>query len=386
MDVLMIGGTGVLSSAVTAECIKRGIQVTMINRGHGHIPNGVRLIKSDRDNLKYIASQLKGHTFDAVIDYLCYSDQETTRSFNFYKDYTNQYFFISSCAVYDTRVGGIMREDSPKVLPMWSYSVEKWASEQHLQKLAEGAGIKYTIIRPCVTYGNTRIPYGISPQYGYHYTLCARALAGKPIIRWNKGVNRCNMTRVEDFAVGVVGLIGNPKAFNEAFNVCGENAPSFNDVLDAMGEVLGIKIPIIDISKEFYADEIPYRRGELLGGRCIDAINSNEKIKDTVPEFKQTISLKDGIRKTIEAYKRDNYEKGIDWHFDAETDRIIRKWCRKQGISRKPYNLHFVDYLGTATPQDRKYYYFESHRDDLSVRIYRRLSGLAHRVIGKLKQ
>jgi len=53
---------------------------------------------------------------------------------------------------------------------------------------------------------DTHIPYGISPQYGYHWTLIARILSGKPIIRWNGGINRCNMMRVEDFAVGVIGL------------------------------------------------------------------------------------------------------------------------------------------------------------------------------------
>ena len=67
-----------------------------------------------------------------------------------------QYFFISSCAVYNTRLGEVCHEDSPKVLPVWSYSVNKWASEQHLMKLLEGSDVHYTIIRPCVTYGNTR--------------------------------------------------------------------------------------------------------------------------------------------------------------------------------------------------------------------------------------
>ena len=48
------------------------------------------------------------------------------------------YFFISSCAVLDTRAGGLLNEDSPKVLPIWQYSVEKWAAEQKLQKLGRG--------------------------------------------------------------------------------------------------------------------------------------------------------------------------------------------------------------------------------------------------------
>lgn len=48
---------------------------------------------------------------------------------------------------------------------MWQYSVDKWNSEQHLYRLTEGSKCKLTVIRPCVTYGYTRIPYSISPQY-----------------------------------------------------------------------------------------------------------------------------------------------------------------------------------------------------------------------------
>ncbi len=354
--ILLVGGTGVLSSAVVAEALRKGMDITIITRGSKKAPQGVNNILCDKDDYEKLSDLLKGKKFDAVIDFLCYHEEELVKSFQFYSGYTNQYFFISSCAVYDTRVGGELNEDSPKVLPMWSYSVEKWASEQRLALLASKTNCKYTIIRPCVTYGDTRIPYGIYPPYGYHWTLCARILESKPIITWNKGENRCNMMRVEDFAIGVVGLIGNEKAYNEAFNICGDETPSFKEVLSVVEEYFGKKAVTIDLPVEFYAEQMPNRAGELRGGRSIDAINSNEKIKSVVPEFMQTISIKDGIYRTIDAYKTQNYQRGIDWAFDAETDRIIKTWCRREGISTKDMNLRFVDYLGNATLLDRIQY------------------------------
>ena len=370
MKLLIIGGTGVLSSAVTAEAIKQGMSVTMINRGNRKIPEGVDLIKSDKDDLGYIAKQLDGRTFDAVMDYLCYTDAQTEKSVKFYQKYAKQYFYISSCAVYNTELlaGKMADEDSPKVLPIWKYSVDKWASEQKITKLFEGSDVKYTIIRPCVTYGDTRIPYGISPMYGYHWTLAARILAGKPIITWNGGINHCNMTRVEDFAVGVVGLIGNEKTYGEAFNVCGDEAPTFREVLDVMSEYLHKDVITVDVSSEFYAKELPSRAGEILGGRSIDTINSNAKLKAVVPAFKQTYSLKDGIYKTLDAYKKQNYQKGIDWTFDADTDRIIRNWCKNRKESGKQYNTHFVDYLGKASFKEKIKYYIAKHSDNIIVK------------------
>ena len=354
MNILIIGGTGVLSSAVTAEALKKGIAVTMINRGRRTIPEGVELIKADMNDHKLIREKLTGRKFDAVMDFLCYTDNATRKSVELYSDYTKQYFFISSCAVYDTASlnGQTASEDSKKILPIWGYSVNKWKSEELLMSLFRDKETKYTIIRPCVTYGDTRIPYGISPMYGYHWTLAARILAGKPIVTWNEGNNRCNMTRVEDFAVGVVGLVGNEKAYGEAFNVCGDETPSFKDVLNVLSDYFHKEVITIDVSSDFYAKEIPSRAGEILGGRSLDTINSNAKLKAVVPAFKQNYSLKDGIYKTLDAYKAQGYQYGIDWSFDGDTDRIITKWCKKNGIDYKKYNLNFVDYLGCANYED----------------------------------
>ena len=382
MNVLIIGGTGVLSSAVTAEALREGIAVTMINRGKRRIPEGVELIKADKEDLQTIAKALEGRVFDAVMDYLCYTDAQTEKSVRFYMKYTKQYFYISSCAVYDTASlnGHAASEDSKKVLPIWQYSVDKWASERKIEVLFKGSDVNYTIIRPCVTYGDTRIPYGISPAYGYHWTLCSRILAGKPIITWNQGKNRCNMTRVEDFAVGVVGLIGNPKAYGEAFNVCGDETPTFKEVLDVLSEYLHKDVITVDVPSEFYAKELPNRAGEILGGRSIDTINSNSKIKTIVPEFKQNIFLKDGIVKTLDAYKTQDYQYGIDWKFDADSDRIIRRWCKLNHIDLGQYNLVFVDYFHNASNHDKYVYYETCWGDIMPVKLFKKMRSFYHRI------
>lgn len=373
--VLLIGGTGVLSSAVVQTAIQKGLDVTIVTRGKRKLPQGVSSIVCDKDDKGKLSQELDSH-YDAVIDFLCYTDTELESSFKFYSKYTNQYFFISSCAVFDTRVGGLLNEDSPKILPIWQYSVEKWAAEQKLQELASATQCNYTIVRPCVTYGDTRIPYGIYPEYGYHWTLCARILAEKPIIIWNNGDNRCNMLRVEDFAVGVVGLIGNDKAYNEAFNICGDETPSWREVLSAVEDYLGKKAITIDVTSEFYAEQLPHRAGEILGGRSIDANISNIKIKAIVPEFKQSISIKEGVFKTLDAYKAQNYQYGIDWRFDGDTDRIIEMWCNTQGVSSKNYNLGFVDYLGKATWQDKYQYLNTKYHDAIWMKCLRKTKKL----------
>ena len=375
MNVLLVGGTGVLSSAVVGEAQKKGLAVTMINRGHRNIPAYVEHIKADKNDLTRLSSALDGRKFDAVIDFLCYTKEEAEKSILFYSKYTDQYIFISSCAVYDTISihGGIADESSPKITSIWQYSVDKWACEEAIISIAHQCNVNYTIIRPAITYDDTRIPYGIAPHYGYHWTLCARILAGKPLIRWDGGLNHCNMMRVEDFAVGAVGLIGNPSAYNEAFNICGDEAPSWNDVLKVLGGVLGKDVLTVDIPSSYYATCIPSRYGEIIGGRAIDSFNNNQKIKRIVPDFKQIISLREGIAQTVSAYKALNFQSGIDWRFDADTDRIIKKWCRENHISTRHFNLRFIDYLGSASFKDRLIYLATFHKDFPLIKLLKKI-------------
>lgn len=387
MKVLLIGGTGVLSSAITEEALNRGFEITMINRGRRKLPNGVRLVKADKSNHSLISKILQKERFDAVIDFLCYTSADLEKSFNFYSNYTQQYIFISSCAVYDKSVPGLKTEESPKELKNWKYSVEKWAAEKKLIELAQKSNCNYTIVRPCVTYDNTRIPYGIMPPYGYHWTLCARILAGKPIIRWNEGKNRSNMMRVEDFAVGLIGVIGNTNALNESYNICGDEIPTFNDVLTAIEKALNTKILYVDISSDFYAQEYPEKAGEILGGRSIDALNSNEKIKSIVPEFKQKIFLEEGILRTIDAYSSQNFQRGIDWKFDANSDRIISNWCKSKKLNIANYKLGFIDYLKNASLKDKITYKLQRHKDNFIVKIFilvTRITKKINRMIRKL--
>lgn len=371
MKILIIGGTGVISSAVTKEALLRDIDVYMINRGNlsKYIPSTVKLIKANKNDLSAIEIALNGHYFDAVIDFLSFSAKEVSVSFSFYKAYTKQFIFISTCCVYNSKVSQINSEDSPKVMQEWDYSVNKWAAEETLVNMSSTTDTHYTIIRPAITYGNTRIPYGIAPKYGYHWTIIQRILSEKPLIRWNGGSNRTNMIRVEDFAIGLVGVIGNVKAYNQAFNLCGDETPCFNDVLDTLSKILNRRVKVVDIDSIFYAKHLPAKSGEILGGRSVNSINSNSKIKAIVPDFKQHIYLEEGIKMTYDSYLQNDLYKGIDWEFDGDTDRVIYEWCKLKKINSAQYNLRYIDYLEDNNLRNKLEYYKARYRYSIAAKV-----------------
>ena len=67
MKLLVVGGTGVLSTAVVQEALNKGLEVSVINRGNRKhlIPEGVELIQADVRNTEFIQSVLAGKRFDA---------------------------------------------------------------------------------------------------------------------------------------------------------------------------------------------------------------------------------------------------------------------------------------------------------------------------------
>lgn len=69
MKILIIGGTGILSKAVVDECVEKGYEVTMLNRGRRKlfISERVELIKCDVHDAETVKSKITGRYFDTDV-------------------------------------------------------------------------------------------------------------------------------------------------------------------------------------------------------------------------------------------------------------------------------------------------------------------------------
>jgi nucleoside-diphosphate-sugar epimerase len=366
MKILVIGGTGLLSSPFVEFAMKKSMEVFMINRGiSGMAQKGVCLLKADIQDRKTVLSLVNSLYFDAVLDFISYNEAHLENSLSLFGDKTKQFIFISSYAVYNTLLRNCCDEDSPTWLEAggnryWCYGLNKCKCEVLLKKDAGERNIAYTVIRPAVTYGNTRIPYGFAPRVGYHGTLIERVFHGKPIITWNNGENRINITHVDDFSAGLVGLIGNSAAYNEVFNLTGDEIPSWQEVLNTLSEALNIKIKTVDMPVEYLAN-MTVQKDDLLWGRSISAVCVNTKIKAAVGDFKQNVSLKEGIKRIVDHYLDHREELKSDYAFDGENDRIVAKYI-------KGFNLHCMQYNKMNTMDKFKYVYFR-HKDCAGISL-----------------
>lgn len=333
-----------MSGAVAERAVADGHSVTVINRGKRRTAPGCETIVSDKRDFNRIGKALGGRHFDVAIDFLVFNREDSINSFQFYSQRCDHYILISSCFVYDFSKGGVMHEGSPRGLSCWRYSAGKCEAEDALVQLAREVPCRYTIVRPFVTYGNTRIPFSLAPAHGHDWTLVFRAHAGKPLVSWDGGRGSCNIMRVEDFCTGLFGLLKNPRAYREAVNVCGDETPSWQDVICAVEKATGVDIPVIDLPKEFLQRHYS-QRSEEIAGRSFNVVASNAKLKKLVPSFRQTISLRDGIARTISAYRENGFENGVDWIFDAKCDEVINAWHRQ---NKEKERFGFVNYMKSS--------------------------------------
>ena len=373
MNLLLVGGTGVLSRDVAKRAVAEGHSVTVVNRGRRRNMPGYETVLSDKRDFNRIGKALAERHFDVVIDFLVFNREDSVSSFTFYSKRCDHYILVSSCFVYDFARGGIMDEESPRGLTCWKYSAGKCKAEDALTQMAGVTPCNYTIVRPFVTYGDTRIPYSLAPAHGQDWTLIFRALSG--------GDGRCNIMRTEDFCDGLFGLLMNPEAFGEAVNVCGDETPRWKDVVLAVERATGIEIPVLDLPKEFIQVHYP-QRSEEIAGRSFHAVASNAKLKRLVPSFRQTVSLQDGIAKTIAAYRENGFGDGVDWLFDAKCDEVANAWDKQNNGKQR---FGFVNYQNAASL--RSYVNYLNGKTELgfSARVFRKCLNMGLKAAGGLK-
>lgn len=70
MKILMIGGTGTISSAITRQLAAAGHDLWLLNRGtrQSEVPAGVRQIICDIDDEKTVLDNIQDEMFDAWCD------------------------------------------------------------------------------------------------------------------------------------------------------------------------------------------------------------------------------------------------------------------------------------------------------------------------------
>lgn len=329
-NVLMIGGTGILSTDVCRRALSKGYDVYMFNRGtrRYNLEEQAKLILCDvrKNTVDEIKEKIKGLYFDVVIDFLSMEVAHVQKSFEIIKGQCYQYIFISSATAYEkSSEDEVITENTPIGNEKWDYAAKKVRCEHYIQKEYKKYCAEYTVVRPYVTYSHTRIPYAIIP--GQNWTLINRIMLGKPVLLWNHGSAICTITNTKDFAVGVVGLFLNPRAYGEAFHVTSDFRMTWKGVLEETINAIGHKTEIVDKSVEDIVEHLPEYAGVLYGDKATNMMFDCSKLKEAVPEFNCRIPYSEGVKVTIQYYLDHKELQIVDYAWEGRMDWYLSKFC-----------------------------------------------------------
>lgn len=326
MKILFIGGTGTISMAITRLLAKQGHDLYLLNRGtrNDEIPSGVKTIIADISNEEETAKKLEGMTFDCVGEFIGFVPEQLQRDFRLFKDKTKQFIYISSASAYQKPPKGyVITEETPLENPYWEYSRNKIACEKLLMDLYRNEGFPVTIVRPSHTYDERSVPLGVHGNGG-SWQVVKRIKEGKQVIIHGDGTSLWTITHNSDFAKAYVGLIGNPKAIGEAFQITTDESVSWNEIYGAIAEALGVELKPYYVSSQTLVDMSSYDfLGSLIGDKSNSVVFDNSKVKALVPDFRAEVSAKEGIRMTVQNVLSHPEYQNDDKEFDEWCDRVI---------------------------------------------------------------
>jgi nucleoside-diphosphate-sugar epimerase len=328
MKVLFIGGTGIISMAITRQLSKLpNFELYLLNRGNRNsdLPSNVKIIQGDINNEQDIASKIENLSFDAVCNFIAFVPKHLERDYNLFKNKTKQYIFISSASAYQKPLSNyLITEGIPMANPYWEYSRNKIACEDFLMKKYREDKFPVTIVRPSHTYDERSVPLGVHGKNG-SWQVIKRMQEGKPVIIHGDGTTLWTMTNNSDFAKAFIGLLGNVHALGETFHITSDESLTWNQIYQSIANALGVELKACHVSSEFLHAVGPQYDflGSLVGDKANSVVFDNSKVKRAVPGFVATKRFDQGVKETIDFILKNKEYQKEDPDFDKWCDKVV---------------------------------------------------------------
>jgi len=328
MKVLFIGGTGLISTAVSKLALEKGYDLTLLNRGSNRELEelGAKYLIADINDPESVKQAVFGLNFDTVVNWIAYTPEDVIRDFDLFRGMTGQYIFISSASAYQKPLSHyLITESTPLINPYWEYSRNKAACEEFLFGRYRADSFPVTVVRPSHTYGGSKM---IVPLSGAKtsWTYAKRMLDRKEIVVHGDGRSLWVVTHNTDFARGFIGLIGNYHTIGHAFHITSDEVLTWDQIIAIQADILGVEPKIVHIPSDYISNILPEYRGGLLGDKAESVVFDNTKIKAFVPGFVCETPFSIGARLVINELLSRPELQITDELYNAKIDNLISRY------------------------------------------------------------
>lgn len=302
MRVVVIGGTGNISTSIVRVLLERGHDVTCFNRGlSGTLPEGVRHIAGDRMDRESFEKTMQREKFDAAIDMKCFTAEDAESDVRAFTG-IGHFVFCSTTCTYGVNYDWLPATEDHPLRAFTPYGKNKVAAEQVFMRAYHTTGFPVTIIRPSSTYGDK---LGLLRQICWEFSWLDRIRKGKPILVSGDGKAIHQFLHVDDAAYGFVGAMERDRCIGQAYNLVRDDFVQFDQYHRTAMEIIGREVPMIGIPLDTLLAIDPKKFALAADEFSFNDYYSCQKIFRDIPEFRPKISLKEGMTRVLECMDRE---------------------------------------------------------------------------------
>lgn len=327
MNVLITGFTGFIGSHLHKHLLKeKDIFVIGMTRNKSKLihskdgfevrygdllnPDSLKDVTKDADVVIHLAALMRFH--ESYKNLYKYNVEGTSfLAHDAMKNNVKHFIYVSSTEALGP-VKHIPADENAPYNPTYGYGKTKQITEQLLNKQYIETGFPVTIVRPTGVYGPGDLYVGLST---------VKAVANKKVkILPGKGNHFAHFTYVDDVVQGIICVMRKPKqTIGETFNIANDDYQTYKETFTIIANILGLSPPSrsvpywlakVYLGFQGWKNKIKdiddfVMHASLVDDMKVDRAYSNKKIK-TVLGFKPKYCYKDGIKKTINWYKKQN--------------------------------------------------------------------------------
>jgi nucleoside-diphosphate-sugar epimerase len=235
-------------------------------------------------------------TYDALIDFCAHKPGDIRPVIDALGGRIKQYIFFSTAGVYAPGTASpsetspvINTSEDSRNPPEFGSPRAKLLLERELIESCEKADIKYTILRPAFIYG----PFNYAPRESFYIQMIAR----KNVVPVpTDATARFNFVYVLDVADALMACIGNPRAYNEIFNLAGVEDLTYQQLIADFERYNSGPFE----TREFTTQEAAEKQIPFPFPLTEDAVYNGRKITQTL-NFKYT-PFSEGMEKTFKIF------------------------------------------------------------------------------------
>jgi nucleoside-diphosphate-sugar epimerase len=325
MKILIVGGTGLISTAITRFLLERGDDVTHFNRGRLDlypVPPEVRQLHGDRtDHAAFERQIAAAGQFDCAIDMVGYQPEDAASAARAFRGRAGHVIFCSTVDVYLKPASRYPYTEDERYGGLNAYSSNKVICEQTLRAAHERGDFPLTIIRPAYTYGEGRGP--LNP-FGGGTAYVDRLRKGKPIVVHGDGSSLWTACHRDDVARAFVAAAGQAHTFGQFYHTPGEEWMTWDVYHQQVAAAIGAPAPtLVHIPTDLLARLAPRRAAIIAENFQFSNVFDTSAARADLG-FLYTIPWQEGARRMVDWL--DAHGKIENSDADTFEDRLIAAW------------------------------------------------------------